>query len=73
MHKGFMEAPTNADDWETFLGIVGADLYNRTIEPKVAKEIHNGAGKAVGWVRARLENAHQRGEKPEIAMLAKKK
>lgn len=67
-----MLAPKNVNELRDGLATVFADLYNRTMEPKVAKEINNNAGKQINSARAQIELAAQNGVDAEIPWLAPK-
>jgi hypothetical protein len=65
MNKLEFKDPTNLGEIAALCGKVSADLYKRTLEPKVAKEITNSNGKFINACRAYNEFCAERGEKPD--------
>ena len=59
------ESPKNLGELAALCGVVSADLYNRVLEAKVAKEITNSNGKFINACRAYTEFCAERGEKPD--------
>ena len=45
------------------------ELRNKSIDPKLAKELNNTAGKIMTSVKIQLEYANLRGEKPNVDFL----
>lgn len=72
MSKLEFKDPKNLGDVAVFCGMVSGDLYRRTLEPKVAKEITNSNGKFINACRAYVEACVQRGESPDAPQLAMK-
>ena len=64
-----MENPTNLGEVIKNLAIVSADLYNRVIEPKVAKEFNNTNGKIISACKAAVEASHLAGKKPDFKFM----
>lgn len=48
---------------------VYAELRNGSLEPKLAKELNNTAGKVMNSVKIQVEYANLRGEKPDVDFL----
>ena len=45
------------------------ELRNKSIDPKLAKELNNTAGKVMTSAKIQIEYANLRGEKPDIDFL----
>lgn len=64
-----MQKPDNIATLRSDLGDVFAKLKDGTLEPKLAHELSNAAGKIVASVGVELKYAYQRGVQPAIPYL----
>lgn len=64
--------PTNLGEITRLCGKVSMDLYKRTLDPKVAKEITNSNGKFINACRAYIEACHRSGKDPDAPQMAMK-
>lgn len=70
MSKLQYENPKNLGEITELCGMVSGDLYRRTLEPKVAKEITNSNGKFINACRAYVEACDLSGKEPNAPQLA---
>lgn len=61
-----MKSAENLGDVAINSGIVAADVYNRVLAAKEAKEVNNAHGKFINAVRAAVEAAVAAGLKPNF-------